>query len=423
MAATGTPLPLDACLDPSLLQSLLQRELARRHGPGRVDHLRISRVRRNTSRRRNPHPMTFCVDMDWCTDGEAPKAWLLYGKVFRDGASARAQVAGSPLHLPELDLLFWPWPQDPGLPQLSTLLQPGCANAWWDGCASQVQLLHYTPESRASLRYADARDPAQPQHLFAKTFAGEQGAAIHRRFVHFWEQSRLRPDAPLVAEPLGYDAATHTVWQAEVRGMPLVQVIAHGTSAAWVSQVAAAMAVVHRAPVVLADGQRRGLDHWLAELPRRVSKVTRAAPILATTVDAAVAQLIQASQALPGFEPTLIHGDCHPDQFMMADRRVVVFDFDEFALGDPMEDLAAFLVKLDPVARRRWGEALARAYEEWAPALFDGQRLRWYEALQHVLQACRAFTFQVPGWRESMARQLQLATVLTRTLASAEGTP
>lgn len=423
MAASDTTLPLDACLDPGVLRPLLQRELVLRRGPGQVRGLRISRVRRNTSRRRNPHPMTFCVDLEWCVEDHAPQHCLLYGKVYRDGASALAGPTGAPLHLPELDLLLWLWPHDPGMPQLAALLQPACASPWWNGNADQVELLHYTPESRASLRYTDASDPADHRHLYAKTFAGDHGEAIHRRFVHFWAQARCRPEAPRVAEPLGYDATTRTLWQAEVRGLPLVQAMTQDPHAAWLPQLVAAMAAVHQAPVALADGHRRGLDHWLTELPRRLKKVTRAAPDLAPTVQAVVEQLLETAQALPDFEPTLIHGDCHPDQFLMADGRVVVFDFDEFSLGDPMEDLGAFLVKLDPAARARWGDALTAAYAQAWPDLHDAQRLCWYEALQHLLQACRAFTFQWPLWRETMANRLQSATALTRSLQAWEVSP
>jgi Phosphotransferase enzyme family len=416
MDTSVTRLPPEACLDRETLQPLLQRELRRSHGSGEVRNLHIGRVRRNTSRRRNPHPLTFCVELDWCADGQAPQARLLYGKVFRDGASGEVPMALSTLHLPELDLVFWQWPHDPSLPQLPALMAPGSADPWWSGQASRVQLLRYTPEMRASLRYTDERDPKAPKHLYAKTFAGAQGEAIDRRIRHFWALSGQQADAPQVAEPLGYDAATRTVWQAAVDGRPLADLIAQPGDADGVPGLVAALAAVHQAPVSLAEGQSRGLEHWLAELPRRVNKVARAAPELAPAVNAAVGPLLKAGQALPPFATTLIHGDCHPDQFLVAGDRIVMFDFDEFSVGDPMEDLGAFLVKLAPQARRRWGTALERAYALRWPGVYDGQRLRWHEAVQHLLQACRAFTFQVPQWREVMAQHLQLTARQTRNL-------
>lgn len=418
MDATATRLPLERCLDRATLQPLLQRELRRGHGSGEVCNLRISRVRRNTSRRRNPHPLTFCVELDWCADGQAPQAWLLYGKVFRDGASGQAPMSASNLHLPELDLVFWSWPHDPAMPQLSTLLDPRSADPWWSGRAGRVQMLRYTPEGRVSLRYIDERDPGAPRHLYAKTFAGTQGEAIDRRIRHFWALSRHETQAPQVAEPLGYDAVTRTVWQAAVDGRPLSGFMAAPGDGGWLHGLVAALAAVHRALVSLAEGHRRGLDHWLAELPRRVNKVTRAAPELAPVVNAVVEPLLAAGHVLPPFEATLIHGDCHPDQFLVAGERIVMFDFDEFSVGDPMEDLASFLVKLAPPVRARWGPVLEQAYARHSPQTHDTRRLRWHEAVQQLLQACRAFTFQVPHWRDTMALQLQRADGLTCTLAA-----
>jgi Phosphotransferase enzyme family len=407
---------LEDCLDPVVLQDQLDEALGRLHGSGQVRDVIVDRVRRNTSRRRNPHPMTLCVNLQWCAVGEAPQAWQFYGKVFRDGASATACVPGSPLHLPGLDMLLWRWPDDPGLPQMATLLQPRHASRWWDGQATQVEVLHYTPESRASLRYADASGPRGPRRVYAKTFSDEQGSAIHQRFAHFWSMAQRHGDAPLVAQPLGYDPQTRTVWQQEVVGEALIDVMCERAETDWLPGVAAAMVAVHRAPIALAAGRRRDVAHWCEELKRRARKVSRAAPEQADQMNEVVRRLVRIGQQLPAFEQTLIHGDCHPGQFLVAQGRPVLFDFDEFACGDPMEDLAEFLVKLDPASRARSGAALSSAYQNAFPEAFDGQRLRWHEAVQQLLQACRAFTFQVPQWRLAMAQRLVQASSLAQAL-------
>jgi Phosphotransferase enzyme family len=416
MAGMSPALSLEDCLDPAVLQDQLGWALGHLHGGGQVREVRVDRVRRNTSRHRNPHPMTLCVNLQWCVDGEAPQAWQFYGKVFRDGASATARVPGSPLHLPGLDMLLWRWPDDPGLPQMATLLQPRYASRWWDGREAQVEVLHYTPETRATLCYVDASDPTQRRRVYAKTFCDDQGSAIHQRFAHFWSLAQRHGDAPLVAQPLGYDPQTRTVWQREVVGEPLIDVMCEGAEADWLPGVAAAMAAVHRAPMALAAGRRRDIRHWCDELQRRARKVSRASPALAPQVNEVVQRLIQTGQQLPDFEQTLIHGDCHPGQFLVSQGRPVLFDFDEFACGDPMEDLAEFLVKLDPVTRARSGGALVKAYGQAHPDGFDARRLRWHEAVQQLLQACRAFTFQVPQWRLAMAQRLAQASSLAQAL-------
>ena len=85
---------------------------------------------------------------------------------------------------------------------------------------------------------------------------------------------------------------------------------------------------------------------------------------------------------------TLIHGDCHPEQFWVAHGQVVLFDFDEFALGDPMEDLAAFVTKVSLLSGGpAFATAMLAAYSRHAPTRFDGRRLHWHLAVQQLLQA------------------------------------
>jgi aminoglycoside phosphotransferase (APT) family kinase protein len=116
---------------------------------------------------------------------------------------------------------------------------------------------------------------------------------------------------------------------------------------------------------------------------------------------------------LPGAAQTLIHGDCHPEQMWLDAGRVVLFDFDEFTLGDPLEDLAQFVTKLgdDPRASG-FAAGLIAAYAAAAPERFDPQRLQWHLAVQQLLQASRAFVFQIAGWRAELERRLWRAELL-----------
>ncbi len=122
---------------------------------------------------------------------------------------------------------------------------------------------------------------------------------------------------------------------------------------------------------------------------------------------------MHAAAHLPAHAPALIHGDFHPDQVWFDGRRIVLFDFDEFALGDPMEDLAEFIVKLPAGAIGAQFAALwLGAYAQVAPQHFCRQRLRWHMAVQQLLQASRAFIFQIDDWRSQVQRRLERAHAL-----------
>jgi aminoglycoside phosphotransferase (APT) family kinase protein len=391
------------------MRTLLQQALPGFAG-GRVtiDRLRIVDARRNASRRRNPNPLTLRYELD-VHDAATGTAGTrqFYGKVYRDGASAEAIHGTTALHLPQLDMLLWVWPADPGLPQLLQLLDPHQTRVWWGAPAHEVSVLRYVPERRATLRYARSARRQESTHLFAKTFSDERGEAIHQRFAHFWDLAQHDTHAPQVAQPLGYCAETRTFWQAQAIGTPLLPALASTPAASLPGRLARAMGTVHAAPPALAGPAPRDTAHWLTEIGRRRRKIARAAPELADRVARVAEAIERAANRLAPHPLTLIHGDCHPDQVWLDNERVVLFDFDEFTLGDPMEDLAGFVTKLGRVATgSEFAAQLLDAYSRMAPERFCQRRLQWHLAIQHLLQASRAFVFQVNDWRLELERRL-----------------
>lgn len=412
-AVTLPPTDVQAtCLDTEAMRRHLQPLLSAAAGrPVQITGLRIDAVRRTTSQRRNPHPMTLRYTLDLAGSSQSQR---FHARCHRPGASAAAaQVAPAALHLPALDLLLWPWPADPGLPQLPALLDAGQTTPWWGRPADAVQVLHHLPEQRATLRYSRA-DGGAP--LVAKTFHDDRGLQLLHRFQHFWQQAQADTSAPLVAQPLGYDAATRSLWQAAAPGAPLragVAGMAEALADAWLA--------VHRAPHALADGACHDRTHWLAEAGRRQRKLARALPALATSAQETVDALTNTAACLDGAPRVLLHGDAHPGQLWLLGTRPVLFDFDEFTLGDPMEDLAACIARLGALdADGQLQAALLARYAQGAPDLFNARRLRWHAALQQLLQASRSFVYQVPGWPTLAAGHLQQALALA---CRQEGSP
>ena len=429
---------LDTCTDLPAMRSLLQRRL-----PGfvdgrlRIDALRLHKARRSSSLRRNPHPVTLCYELQVADAqrGTAGSQWL-YAKMFRDGASAdcfasidasrlqRPAFGEALVHLPELDMLLWALPNDPGLPQLAALLDPLRLRSLlpWAALAIdpqrcrgvEVELLRYEPEQRATLRCSVALDGSDtPLVLYAKTFCDERGQVIHERFSHFWQRAQLDPAAPLVAPPLGYDAAMRTAWQGCAEGVPLLQALAVGDAPTLLAQVAQALAAVHAAP--LAGSRERPLAHWCAEARRRQTKIARAEPALAARAEALVDSIDTLAARWPDVPLGLIHGDFHPDQVWLHEGRVVLFDFDEFTLGDPLEDIAEFALKLGDES---WSRDFIVAAAATLGASFYADRLRWHLGVQCLLQASRAFIFQRAGWRTELALWFERAESEVAALAA-----
>ncbi len=422
-----TDLPLTTReLPPQAWQALLQEGLPGfGEGSLAIESLALTKLRRSSSRRRHPHPLTVCVDLQVVDTATGRRGvQRLYGKAYREGASAAAwqdanrqdwvtPAYGAALaHLPAHDMLWWAWPNDPGLPQLPGLLNPAQHAA--GQAVAQVQAIRYEPEDRATLRctLADGRT------IYGKTFADDRSATVMARFTRAWDSAQQDPLAALVAEPLHHDAATHTVWQAAASGLPLLSLPDAALPAA-LHRLGQALARVHELP--LAGTSDHSLAHWLTEAGRRANKIGRVAPELGARVQVLLQGLQQQALPLATVPLSLVHGDFHPDQVWVHDGRPLLFDFDEFAQGQPMEDLAAFITRLRqqplPPARLAAAEdALCSGYRHAAPQRWHGASLRWHLALQALLQASRAFVFQVPGWPEVLAQRLTVAERCTQAL-------
>ena len=434
---------LSAEPDAEHLREVLQRELAGFRDRGReIVEVRVSKVRRSSSLRRNPHPISMLLDLDVGDAATGRRSTeRYYAKAYRAGASASAfdGIDGSVLVAPAigsalslvsaLDMLLWAWPNDPSVPQLAVLLDPDRLPAelpqgvrGLGHAAGGAELLRYEPERRATLRCTLlAEEPTGAQSVvYGKTFCDEDSAhTLLDRFEYFWQLSQVDAAAPCVGRPLGWDRSTRTFWQAAAPGQPLMGRANTADALTCFECIGRALAKLHLAP--LATRAQRSTVDWLAEVQRRVQKIGRAAPDLANRAQALAATLETAAMRLPRARQTLIHGDFHPDQVWLHGERVVFFDFDEFALGNPMEDLAEFIVKLEQqggAATRRQSQvdSLLAGYCAVAPRFFNSQWLQWHRALQTLLQASRAFIYQERDWRNLVDTRLAASEHLASTL-------
>ena len=432
----SSALDLGLYTDRQAMRALLQEQLpGYADGALRIEALEVRSARRNTSRERNPCALVLCYELQLDDRARGRRGrQLLMAHVYRDGRSAQAHARhggdvlvapafGEPLvHVPQLDMLVWALPNDPELPQLALLLDPVRAARrlppeWREGQTVQVELLRYTPQQRATLRYtalaAAAPGQAAPRVLYAKTFNDDRARDIHARFAYFWSQAQADADAPLVAQPLACDAGTRTALQAPAVGVPLLDVLRRmppgdPAAARLMQGVARALARLHRAPLVpAATATLHSAAYGVAEARRRQTKIGRIHASLAARAKR-VADAIEARAARQAERALgLIHGDFHPDQIWIHEGRVVLFDFDEFTYGDPMEDLATFVLKLQQAGvARELGQLLVDHYAACAPARFDPASLDWHLALQGLKQVSRAFIFQQPGWAGELERRL-----------------
>lgn len=354
---------------------------------------------------------------------------IVYCKAFLGGRGAveYAELVRTPAvspyfgparaHWPDLDLILWGFPNDPGLPHLPELIVPGrvAQHIPYDRLPQEfrditdapdlaVEVVNYRPETRCTIRYRLRWGPAAaPRELsvYAKTFRDRAGVEIGDRMEYFW--SAAKQSAMEVAEPLGYSDATKTVWQRGVSGIPLREAIHQDNCDHYMDAVAHGLAALHvsgiATPVTITA------DTHLDELKKKTAKLAQAFPDLREHFASLLTHL-QSSRPAPGPQ-CLIHGDFHIRQLLAHQGKVVFFDFDELAIGDPTQDLANFMVDahfhdLEPVLVRNMATALLHAYGRHAKQAVTKERIVWHARVQFLNKVYRFFLQKKPRLEEQL---------------------
>ncbi len=363
---------------------------------------------------------------------ESEDSAIFYAKVYLEGRSLAEwqRLMGSStavMHVPALDMIAWRFPQDPSMPHLAQALLPGHVRhhlpydqlpPGLDGPADllslSAELLKYLPENCCTVRWRlqwRACGPfAPPQELivFGKTFRDDRGRVTHKRLQHCWQSAAVKS-----CRPLGYDAALRTVWSLGVEGLPLVQVINRANHAPYLERLGRSLAAVHAGnPDDVGTPDAISVAELLADCLKKIDKLSRACPPCAQPLSLlaesalSIGQRLAADGALAG---RVLHGDFHIDQVLAHGDEIYLFDFDSFALGDPEQDLAEFIVGLlfygfEPDVVRLMAQTLVQSYSAAAPWAVRYDRLRWYAQVEHVTRAYRFYRQQRPGWEVALQK-------------------
>ncbi len=420
----------DHLLDCAAMQRIFQEQL-----PGiAATNLQIKECRLLHSHYytsiKHPHKarLGLCYQLSGI-DHTCQRQWtqLFYAKARADGQSAAefeaAQAThlaqpeiGEPFaHLPAAQLIVWAFPNDPALPHLAQMndcqqvkahLPYGALPKNMQTAASiqriESEVIHYYPEERCTSRYtlyADkplGADSGQPEKcvLFGKTFKDESGEAIYRRLCEAWQYTQANPGRFRVAQALGYAAQTHTVWLRAESGLPLAKIINAGNAASHLASVAKGLVALQQSDLPTTGAL--SMAEQLEEIGDKVQKLAHALPDLAPTLHRRLADLCKDGQRLSPIQPRLIHGDFHIRQLLADHGEIVFLDFDEFALGDPLRDVANFVVDLHyadfaPDFVRQMMVSFLKSYRQSADFVVDADRLRWQLRYLFLTKAYRAY--------------------------------
>jgi len=318
------------------------------------------------------------------------------------------------VHLPELDATAWTFPYDPRLSHLPEVMDPERIKRYLpydrlpagldgptDAREVRVEVLRYKPETHCAAQYDVVRDGrvGPPVFtLFGKTYAGSRTAEIHRQIEAIWDKSLAEPGSFLIAGALGHARSVNTIWQESLPGLPLLPVIGRGGCDGVLQAAATALAILHGTRPVTSDTVSIG--DLLAELRGQVGALIEAFPAARGKLEPIAERVHEDASTLPLVPASLVHGDFIAKNLLLHESRLVICDFDDFAVGDPLQDVARFLVDLyfledrdshlvtlrrrEPGVVRGMARTFTDAYRSRAPWSVSEDHLNWHWRVQMI---------------------------------------
>ena len=316
----------------------------------------------------------------------------------------------------EPGVVLSPFPHDPDLPGLPTVMDPpSLADALTAvlprtpgtralEARCEVRLLRYRPGKRATVLVTGGG-----AGYIAKVYHQERKAAAVAE-----EAPRLLAAAPrhgeLAFAPIAVVVPElRVVVQEVVAGVPLDSLIgSRGTTAPGLAtgldRAARALAEFHALPLV--SGRQRPVDAELHRFTLRADRIATVDPAVGRAATRLARRLMRAHDHLPAPRTGTVHGDCKPSQFLLSGDRVHLLDLDHCGTSDQAVDVGTFLATLRQLEIRHGlagrlpsgttsfaacGELFLRAYLRSAGPGRDVARIRWQEAVALERKALRAF--------------------------------
>ncbi|MGH2787838.1 MAG: phosphotransferase family protein [Actinomycetota bacterium] len=282
---------------------------------------------------------------------------------------------GTALHDPELNTVFWTFPNDRRIENLAAVadaspeLTRNLTARWM-----KSRLVDYYPEVSAVVRCLDGGNRIV---AYAKVHAGREGERTHRAqraFVRAARASSLQ-----LARPLGYSRQHQTLVVEPIAGRAIGSL--HGqTLIDGLHAYGAALATLHSLPLVdLPPAIRRPLDR----LQRKADGIRLVRPDIDTVGSQLIRDLSSRYEESAG-APVLVHGDTNVNNAILRDGRVTFIDFDRASVGSAGADVGNFLGLLryfrllgllSPSAERTNADVFMRGYSS-IRALPDSATLR-----------------------------------------------
>lgn len=295
----------------------------------------------------------------------------------------------------------WRFPHDAEVPWMAEAIDPVAVRKHLPFAADRVEaeILNYRPGNRVTARYHVETGRGE-RVVYGKCYSDDRGLRVHERFAALSDRGFPMP------APLGYSAGIRTVWQDAFPGRPFDC----SSDGSLIPGAAARLKFLHESGIPCPARMTIAQQH--ADVAKKMAKLASVLPLHETRLRTLVSKLDSMMTRLEDVPVSVVHGDFHARQLMVNGTGVALFDFDEIASGDPVEDFGHFIADLHGESSgdaRRAGAALLSAYEAQADWRIPAGRLAWHTAVQLLTRAYRFLLRLEPDFEERVEGHIRLA--------------
>jgi hypothetical protein len=347
--------------------------------------------------------------------------------------------------LPTLGMRVQISPLDAHFPQLARMCDPNyiaqvAGNVSSVGNAGEAGRLtsryaatciRYRPGRRHVLRY-DSLDSPERGALFAKMYAGENGARAFRLATVVADWFEEYGEGTTSLRPLVYLPADSAVLYRQILGESLSQCLRNPSQSAGKTLRAVGLALrsLHQAPHdVVGPLKLHDLAAEIKQIKRSCEHLPTLLPSAGDTIKAMLARATELDDRLPREPPTFAHGDFISEHVWVTSAGLVLIDFDNCFFADPALDIGKFLADLQLLYANHSLESAEAAQEVFLAGyrtdvsverLF---RARLFEAIKLVKMAARRVYVFEHDWASRTKGLVDRAQTLMNDLEHTLGLP
>jgi hypothetical protein len=340
-------------------------------GQWNIKRVRIERVYYKFGKRFN---INYIVQFSHSITGKIGKQRYIGQMLPRDVAEARFEnerhqvypkpAVGPGIHFfPELNMILWGFPNDPGIKHLDSLIADRKLRSILqrnrhalaleeskEWTIIKTHIVKYVAQDRCTckhiLQILDRRDNRDQEiALFSKTFSHKfDGELLFKLLKELWNANVCRTRKLLIPEPLFFHPETNTIFQRALPGEHVKDKLKEVDLTGFAAKCGKALAGLHQSKITVRETRSRETE---------LQYFDKGMKTLVTYYEKHKSQLAEIRQGLaeklPGLPPLDFvpnHGAFRLPQLLDVNGEIGLVDFDDFILTDPMSDAGSFIAHL-----------------------------------------------------------------------------